>query len=232
MNPVVTTMKELPVTERPYEKCAAGGPGILSDAELLAVILKSGCRGMTALELSQQLLLRSRSGHPLADITRSTLKELTAIPGIGTVKAIQLQCLGELSGRMAKENARERICMTSAASIADYFMEDLCHLEHEEIWAALFDTKNHLLRAVTLSKGTVNASVISPREVFLAALRHQAVFLILLHNHPSGDPSPSREDILLTHRMVSAGEILGISLLDHIIFGDHCYFSLKERNMI
>ena len=218
MNPVVTTMKELPVTERPYEKCAAGGPGILSDAELLAVILKSGCRGMTALEL--------------ADITRSTLKELTAIPGIGTVKAIQLQCLGELSGRMAKENARERICMTSAASIADYFMEDLCHLEHEEIWAALFDTKNHLLRAVTLSKGTVNASVISPREVFLAALRHQAVFLILLHNHPSGDPSPSREDILLTHRMVSAGEILGISLLDHIIIGDHCYFSLKERNMI
>ena len=122
--------------------------------------------------------------------------------------------------------------MTSAASIADYFMEDLCHLEHEEIWAALFDTKNHLLRAVTLSKGTVNASVISPREVFLAALRHQAVFLILLHNHPSGDPSPSREDILLTHRMVSAGEILGISLLDHIIIGDHCYFSLKERNMI
>ena len=232
MNPVVTTMKELPVTERPYEKCAAGGPGILSDAELLAVILKSGCRGMTALELSQQLLLRSRSGHPLADITRSTLKELTSIPGIGTVKAIQLQCLGELSGRMAKENARERICMTSAASIADYFMEDLCHLEHEEIWAALFDTKNHLLRAVTLSKGTVNASVISPREVFLAALRHQAVFLILLHNHPSGDPSPSREDILLTHRMVSAGEILGISLLDHIIIGDHCYFSLKERNMI
>lgn len=226
------TMKELPVSERPYEKCERSGPGSLSNAELLAVILRSGSRTLTAVQLSQKLLEQSHGSRPLADITHSTISELCQLPGIGRVKAIQLQCIGELAARIASEDAGERLCMNTARSIADFFMEEMRHLEQEEMRAALFDTKNHLLRTLILSRGTVNLSVITPREVFLAALRHQAVFVILLHNHPSGDPTPSHEDILLTQRMQAAGELLEIPLLDHIVIGDRCYFSFKERNMI
>lgn len=226
------TMKELPTTERPYEKCMQQGPEALSDAELLAVILRSGSRELTAVELSRKLLSLHQGKRPLADITRSTIAELCEIPGIGRVKAIQLQCLGELARRMAREDAGERLCMNTAQSVAGFFMEDMRHLEQEEMRAALFDSKNHLLRTLTLSRGTVNMSVITPREIFLSALRHQAVSVIILHNHPSGDPTPSEEDIRLTHRIQAAGIMLEIPLLDHIIIGDRSYFSFKERNLI
>ena len=226
------TMKELPETERPYEKCVQLGPGALSDAELLAVILRSGSRELTAVELSRRLLTLHAGNRPLAAITRSTISELCALPGIGTVKAVQLQCVGELARRIAKEDAGKRLCMNTAQSVAGFFMEDMRHLEQEEMRAALFDSKNHLLRTLTLSRGTVNMSVITPREIFLAALRHQAVSVIILHNHPSGDPTPSEEDILLTRRIQAAGAMLEIPLLDHIVIGDRSYFSFKERNLI
>lgn len=226
------TMKELPVTERPYERCARYGPTILSDAELLAVILRSGAQGQTALALSQKLLSGGPDRRPLSALTRCTLAELTAHPGVGKVKAIQIQCIGELSRRIAQESACDQISMNSPETIANYFMEDMRHLEQEEMRAALFDTKTHLLREVTITRGTVNASLVTPREVYLTALRHQAVFLVLVHNHPSGDPTPSREDLLLTKRMKEAGDLLEIPLLDHIIIGDRCFVSLKEQGLM
>ena len=227
-----SVMRELPVSERPYEKCMSGGAGTLSDAELLAVILKSGSQGQTAVELASELLSRYESHHTLAAVTNAGIEELSSVPGIGQVKAIQLECVGELARRIAKEEAVNRVSLLSLESIATYFMEEMRQLGHEEIRAAFFDSKNHLLRQVMLSKGTVNASIITPREVFMAALKYHAVFVVLVHNHPSGDPEPSRDDIMLTDRIRKAGGLLQIPVLDHIIIGDNRYISFKERGII
>ena len=228
----ICTMKELPISERPYEKCLEHGPTVLSDAELIAVILRNGSQGNSALDLARRLLVNIGGSHPLAAITRCSVEELKNIPGIGAVKAIQLQCIGELANRIAREEAKDQVSMASPSSIASYFMEEMRQLKQEEMRAAYFDTKSHLLRTVTLSKGTVNASLITPREVFLTALRHQAVFVILIHNHPSGDPTPSTDDYYLTRRMQEAGELLEIHLLDHIIIGDNKFVSLKQRGFL
>ncbi len=226
------TMKELPDSERPYEKCRAAGPAYLSDAELLAVILRSGTCGQTALELAQKLLARRGEKNGLAAVVRLTLGELTRIPGIGPVKAVQLQCIGELARRIAKASAREEIRLDRPEAIARYFMEDLRYKKQEEMVVAMFDTKGHLLRETVISRGTVNASLVTPREVFLEAMRQEAVYVVLVHNHPSGDPTPSREDIRLTKRMQEAGDLLEIPVLDHIIIGDNRYLSFKERGYI
>jgi len=223
------TMKEMPPGERPYEKCQLNGPGVLSDAELLAVILRNGCHGINSLELARELLKMHMDEKGLVSLTRLSLQELTGVTGIGSVKAVQLQCIGELARRIAKASAGERFSMNSPAAIAGYFMEDLRHQEQEEIHVALFDTKSHLLRATVVSRGTVNAAIVSPREIFLEALKYHAVYVVLLHNHPSGDPTPSREDLALTVRMREAGELLEIPLIDHIIIGDNRYVSFKER---
>ena len=152
--------------------------------------------------------------------------------GVGKVKAVQLKCLAELAARMAKASAGERLCFGTPATIADYFMEELRHKEQEHLIALFLNTKNKLLREKLMFKGTVNASIISPREIFLEALEVHAVQLVLVHNHPSGDPSPSLEDIRVTRRISKAGELLGIQLLDHVIIGDRCYSSLRERGIL
>lgn len=226
------TMRELPESERPYEKCRASGPTVLSDAELLAVILRCGIPGCTSLELSIRILelLQDRGG--LAALGSATMAELCQIPGIGRVKAAELQCIGELSRRISRAKIRADICLNSPASVAGYFMEDMRHLEQEEVRAAFFDTKGGLITSEQISRGTVNASLASPREIFLAAFRHHAVCVVLLHNHPSGDPSPSREDFLLTERLREAGALMSIPLSDHIVIGDNCYVSFREGGYI
>ncbi len=227
-----TVMKDLPIQERPYEKCESYGPEVLSDAELLAVILRSGRPGENSLALTQRLLRDAGGVHPLATLTRFTLEELRKIPGIGRVKGMQIQCIGEMARRMAREEARERLTMQSPKTIADYFMEEMCYLGQEEVRAAFLDTKHHLIRDILITRGTANASLITPREVFLAALRYHAVFVVLIHNHPSGDPTPSREDILITQRMKKAGELLVISLEEHIVIGDHSFVCVGERGLL
>ena len=226
------TMKDLPESERPYEKCRDYGPEVLSDAELLAVILRTGCRGKTAYELAVDLLRRQNVEKRLSGLTGMTVRELCDVPGIGWIKAVQISCLAEICRRLAKERSLQQIRLDSSRSVADYFMQDMKNLETEEIRAAFFDTKGNLLRDVILSKGTVNASVLTPREVFLAALAHHAVYVILVHNHPSGDPTPSAEDILLTKLVSESGELIGIPLMDHIVIGDGTYLSLKEQGLI
>ena len=226
------TMKETPKSERPYEKCMDRGPGVLSDAELLAVILKNGTRELSSLALAGEILSLHKDYEGLIGIHHLTYEELIKIRGIGSVKAVQLLCLGEAAKRMSKAIAREKLCFSSPESIAAYFMEQLRHLEKEKLQALFFDAKHGLIKESVISLGTVNSAPSSPREVYLEALKAQAVYLILIHNHPSGDPKPSRQDILLTKRMKEAGEMIGIELSDHIIIGDQCYYSFREEHLM
>ena len=222
----------LPPEERPYEKCLEQGCQALSDAELLAVIIRTGAVGDTSVDLARRVLdLGGRQGN-LAGLCGLSVQELTSVKGIGRVKAIQIQCIAELSRRMAKSRARDGLCFHDPASIADFYMEDLRHEEREQCRVMMLNTRSMLLAEKQLSVGTVNASLISAREIFLEALKCQAVYIILIHNHPSGDPHPSREDILLTKRVWEAGELIGISLLDHIIIGDRSYVSVREENLM
>lgn len=223
-----STVKELPDAERPYEKCLRFGPEILSDAELLAVILRTGTKGLTSVELAKEVLKKSKKDTSLLGLHHLTIQDLCEIKGVGTVKAVQIRCITELSRRMAKAAAGDGIFFHSASAIAEYYMEDFRHLEQEQVLLLMFDTRCRLLGEEIISRGTVNQSLLSPREIFLCALNYHAVGIILLHNHPSGDAAPSSEDFRITQRMKDSGELLGIELLDHIVIGDRCYFSFQE----
>lgn len=222
--------QELPESERPYEKCLAKGADFLSDAELLAVILRTGRPGENVLELSRRIL--SLGSGNLLTLYESSIQQLMHIPGIGKVKAIQLKCIAELSKRIASTRRECHLVMTDARTVADYFMERLRHEDKEQLVLCMFDSKCHLIRDVTLSIGTVNASLVSPREIFLKALEYHAVHIILLHNHPSGFCAPSQQDIMVTKQVMTCGRMLGIELSDHIIIGDKQYFSFREQEMI
>lgn len=222
----------LPEEERPYERCIRHGAERLSDRELLAVLLRTGAKGRTVLELAGDLLLLSPEKEGFTGLRRKSLEELSAVRGIGKVKAVQLKCVLELARRMAREKAGEGVFFRSPASIAEYYMEDLRHKEQEVLLLLMLNQKGRLLREKYMFKGTVNASMVSPREIYLEALSARAVQIILLHNHPSGDASPSREDIQVTRRVREAGELLGIRLSDHIIIGEHAYVSLREENYL
>lgn len=226
-----TTMKDLYEAERPYEKCLSQGAKALSDTELLAVILRTGTKGETAVQLAGRIL--SLPGYRgLSGFGRIPLERFKELRGIGDVKAVQLTCLSELAARMSKATAGERLCFDAPETIADYYMEELRHEEQEQLVVLFLDTKNRLLREKMMFKGTVNASLASPREIFLEALKVHAVNLVLVHNHPSGDPTPSREDLRITERVRRAGELLEIHLLDHIIIGDNRYSSLREKGIL
>lgn len=227
-----TIMKHLPADELPYEKCLKAGAECLSDAELLAVILRTGSKGTNALELSREILDAGQPQKGLLGLYHMTIPELCRIRGVGEVKAVQLKCIAELSRRIARYSVEKTLCFRDAATIAGYYMEEMRHLEQEQMLLLMLDTKCNLLAQQFISKGSVNCSVISPREIFLLALQHHAVFVILLHNHPSGDPSPSEEDKSFTRRIYLAGELTGISLLDHIIVGDRRYASFREMNLL
>ena len=220
------TMKGLPISERPYEKVLEKGPVSLSDAELLSVILRSGTKNIPVRDMAEEIL---NAGNPpgLAGLLHGTVEDYKEIRGVGEVKAIQLACIGELSARIWKAAASEKTIVFDAPSkVAAFYMEEMRHLEQENLKLLLLNTKNILLRDITVSRGTVNASCATPREIYIEALRFRACGIILLHNHPSGDPAPSREDCLFT-----AGSLMGVPLLDHIIIGDNSYVSLRERGI-
>ena len=187
---------------------------------------------MSAVEVARHLLEVYGKQDGLACLMKLSRGELMSLPGIGPVKTVELLAAAELSRRISRSVRRREVSLKSPSSIAAYFMEEMCYLPREEMHVAMFDTKNRLLHEMALSRGTVNASLVSPREVFLEALRFGAVYLVLLHNHPSGDPSPSEADIRLTGRIAQAGELLHIPLMDHIIIGDHCFISLREQGYL
>ena len=224
------TPKELPESERPYEKCLSRGAEFLSDAELLAVILRTGSPGENVLDLARRILAQ-RPGNLLV-LYESSMQQLLKLPGIGRVKAIQLKCVAELSKRIAATRRTCDIVMNDAHTVADYYMESLRHEQKEQLIVCMFDGRCHLIGDVTLSIGTVNASLVSPREIFLKALEYHAVHIILLHNHPSGLSLPSQQDRQVTQQITACGKMLGIELSDHIIIGDKQYYSFREQEMI
>lgn len=227
-------MKSLPESERPYEKCLKRGPEVLSDGELLSVILRTGSVGMSSLAMCNELLqVLGDSAYPgLTGLIHIPTEDLMKIRGIGSVKAVQLKCIGELSRRISREQIRPHVSFTSPASIAGYLMEKLRHEEQEVFVALILDTKNQLLKELEITRGTVNATLITPREVFIQALKYHGVNLILAHNHPSGDPTPSLQDRTVTEQFIRSGAMLGVQVLDHIIIGDKVYYSFEEEGLI
>ena len=225
-------MKEMACEERPYERCERFGASNLTDSELLAVLLRTGTRGENALQLADKILHPVFSQKGVLNLHQWTYEQLMQIKGIGKVKAIQILCLAELSRRLAKATAQEGLNFSNPASIARYYMEDLRHANQEQMKLLLLNTKSGLIGETEISKGTVNSAVTSPRELFVEALQKNAVSIVLLHNHPSGDPTPSKEDVLITRRIQEAGRLIGVELLDHIVIGDNCYVSLREKGLV
>ena len=213
---------------RPYERCFACGAAVLTDEELLAVIFRTGTCGRDAIGLAGDVFRISGEEKGLSGLNSVTVQELMQVPGIGRVKAVQVMAVCELARRMALRNARAGEIFDSAGKVASRFMETLRHRETESVFLMMLDTKLRLIREEEISTGTVNSSAVSVRELLSSALRHKAVQIILVHNHPSGDPQPSGEDRELTMRLFQAGRLTGIMLADHVIIGDHRYYSFLE----
>ncbi len=226
-------MKALPASEQPYEKCLEQGPEYLSDAELLAVIIRTGSLGERSIDLARNLLFLL-PGKRLEGLFEMSLEQLQEIRGIGKVKAIQLQCLAECCRRMGSQKCHreEKLICGHPGSVAAYFMNRMRCLEIEQVLLLVLDGKNAMKKAIVISKGSFTASYAAPREIYYYALKHKAVSIILLHNHPSGDPTPSRDDIALTKRLAATGNMIGIPLLDHIVIGEDRYISLKEEGYL
>lgn len=225
------TVRDLPGSEQPYEKFVQYGPEKLSDAELLAIIIRTGTHGEQAIDVARKLLMYSNMYTGLKGLNYLTLKELKDINGIGKVKAIQILSVVELTKRMSKAIGEDVLRMNRPESVAQYYMQELRHLTIEKIVLVMLDSKSRRIKDMIISSGTVNASILAPREIFVNALKYEAVNIIVLHNHPSGDPTPSNDDIYSTKRIKEAGDLIGIKLLDHIIIGDNRYYSLKEHGL-
>lgn len=232
MDNISVTMKHLPPQMQPYEKCISYGAEFLTDAELIACILRSGNKEYTSVALAEKLLKLRKGKEGLDGLCSLSFKELTEVPGIGRVKALQIQCVFELARRMSRSSAEKSLNFSEPATIAGYYMEDYRHKEQEHLLLLLLDNKNKLLGEKLMFTGTVNASIVSPREIYLEALRYHAVGIVLLHNHPSGDPTPSDADRRITRKIREAGTFLDIPLLDHIILGDNKYVSFCEQGFL
>ncbi len=221
-------IKDMAEQERPRERMLRLGPQALSNAELLAIILATGVRGESALHLADRLLTRFGDVRGLLELSTD---ELQMEPGIGVAKACQLAAISEFAVRIAESrmyDATIRQPEDLAAVLMPYFQQ----LAHEEFVVVLLDTKNKIVSRRTIFRGSLNASIVHPREVFKYAIRHSAAALLAAHNHPSGDPTPSREDIEVTRRLVEAGKIIGIEVLDHVVFGDGKTISMKEKGLV
>ena len=225
----ICKIKEMIPCERPYEKCERFGPTALTDSELLAILLRSGTVGESVLALGHQLLNTADNDNGLLNLHHWSFEKLKQLRGVGPVKATQILCLSELTKRMARSTAQVSLDFSTPSSIAQYYMEDMRHQQRETVKLLMLNTKARLIAESDISKGTINASLLSPRELFIEALQKNAVAIILLHNHPSGDPSPSQDDLLVTQRIYEAGLLIGIDLVDHIIIGDNCFHSMREK---
>ena len=226
-----SNVKDLPDNERPYEKCEMYGASSLSDAELLAVIIRCGSKKERSVELACRVL-NLCDDRGVAGLYHADLQSLMKLHGIGKVKALQILCVAELAKRMARAASARKISFNSAEEIASRYMEDMRHLEQEETVAVFLDSKMNLIGEKTVFRGSVGISLFEPREILIEALRAGAVNLVMLHNHPSGDPTPSAADISSTVRLKQACSLTGLNLRDHIIIGDRRYISMKESGVL
>lgn len=205
------------------------GAGALSHAELLAILLRTGTVSESAIHLANRVLSECGGLRGLVDMSRD---QLTQIRGIGDAKALQIQAGIELGRRLARSTFDVRPTIRSPKDIAEFMREDMRYLQKEHFVCLFLNTKNQILAKETLSMGSLNASIVHPREVFRAAIKCSSASIVCVHNHPSGDPTPSPEDVNLTARLVEAGSIIGIDVLDHVIIGDQRYISLKEQGLM
>lgn len=219
-------VRDVPPDERPRERMMKMGAAALSNQELLAILLRTGTGGCSVIDLAEQILARFQGIRSLVD---ANIEELMAVPGIGPAKAVQLLAAIELGRRVARHRREPQGVIRSPQDAADLLMDRLRFMSQEHFVILLLDTKNQVLAEETVSIGSLNASIVHPREVFRPALKRSAASILCAHNHPSGDPTPSQEDIAVTSRLVEAGRILGIDVLDHIVIGEHRYVSLKEQ---
>ncbi|SKC64456.1 RadC family protein [Maledivibacter halophilus] len=224
------TIKKMPENERPREKLIRYGPQTLSNIELLAILIRTGSREQSALELANVLLSHHEKG--IRYLANCTVEELSEIKGIGTSKACQILAAVELGNRLSRSSLEIKRTIKSPKDVTDMFINDMRFLEKEHFKVIFLNTKNEIITFETISIGSLNASIVHPREVFKRAIKKSSASIILLHNHPSGNPQPSKEDINITKRLIEAGQIIGIEVLDHIIIGDGNYFSLKEESLI
>lgn len=216
----------------PYERFIKCGSTALTDAELLAVLLRTGTKELNVLELAKKILCENNKNRGLQRLMDLNYSELIKIKGIGKVKATQLLCIVELAKRLWKSRNSEEIYFDSPMAVADYYMQDMRNLKREELHLALLDTRQRLLDDILISRGTVNSSIISSRDILIEALRQNAVNIVLVHNHPSGSPNPSKEDIMVTQNVNKACILIGIHLNDHLIIGDNKYYSFKEQGVL
>jgi DNA repair protein RadC len=229
-----STIRDLPEDDRPREKLSRLGAQSLSEPELLALFFGSGLPGMTAIELGRVLLEHFGSLRKLAG---SSVGELSQIKGIGPAKSSQLAAVFELGRRLSRERLVERV-IDSPETVYELLGDEMSALPYESLRAILLNTRSHLIKVEEVTRGGLNESVAHPREILRAALTHHAYSFILVHNHPSGDPSPSSADRALTKRLYSASEEIGIPLVDHVIIGSHsesrpeAFFSFAEAGLI
>lgn len=221
-------IKELPADERPRERLARAGEGALSTAELLAIILRTGVGGENVLALASRLLARYNG---LPGLARASFAELQAEKGLGTAKTAQLKAALELGRRMLLASPEDRFVVRSPADVAQLLIAEMAHLEQEHFRVLYLDTRNRLLGSDTLYVGSLNTSHIRVCEVFREAVKRNCAAIMVAHNHPSGDPTPSPEDVEVTRQLVAAGEILGIEVVDHLIVGQQRFVSLRERGL-
>jgi len=223
------TLKEIPPEERPRERLLQHGADTLTDAELLAIIIRDGTRQESALDLARRLLHEHRSLRELADVP---LADLCKVRGIGPARAAQIKAALAIASRLAAQRLERGRSFTGSRSVFEHFHLRLRGERQECIYCLLLDAKNRVMREVAVSRGGLTTSLAHPREILRTAIAEAANAIILVHNHPSGDPTPSADDIHLTRRVKQAAELAGIRLLDHVIVADEGYASLADRGQL
>ena len=224
-------IKDMPEQERPRERLVTQGAEALRDADLIAILLRTGTKGRSAIQIAEELLSQFQTLDALA---RASLKQISSVKGIGRDKAIALRSAFTLALRMAKELRRESPLLDTPERVADMFREETRYYEVEHFQALMLNTRKRLIAVERISQGTLDTILVHPREVFRAAISHNAAAVLLVHNHPSGDPTPSEADIRVTRDLIRAGQLLKIEVLDHVILGNRTsdrvrdYVSLRE----
>ncbi len=223
-----TRIKDWPVDERPREKLLHRGAEVLSEAELLAILVRTGSKGVTAVDLARKLLAEGRS---LRDLARMTVADFAEY-GVGAARACSLVAAFEIVRRLPFSDGEEKPVLRSPLDVAKRFGPKLRDLQHEEFWSLILNSASRLIAEVRITTGTLNASLVHPRECFQPAIKWNGASVIFVHNHPSGNPEPSQEDLAITKQLAEAGKILGIPVHDHIIVAGHSATSLAERMLL
>ena len=226
----IKTIKEIPLNDRPREKMAANGAAVLTDAELIAILLRTGTAEKSAIDIASEMTADGGLYKRLAGITR--INELTNIKGLGQAKAATVLAALEIGRRIASAKPLEKIHLSCPQDVADFLMPRLRYAAKEQFVVILLNNKNKVIGTEVVSEGSLSSSIVHPREVYAPAILHHAAAIMVAHNHPSGDPKPSTEDTEVTRMLARSGKVLGIPMIDHVIIGDGNYYSFLENEAL